>query len=94
MSCGDAHDMDCARAIEQVYVYLDGEMPDEDCAEVRRHLEECAPCLREYGLEQAFKAAVARSCGCEEVPEDVRQRLLVKLREVRVELTQVEYLPE
>ena len=44
MSCGDPHDMDCARAIEQVYVYLDGEMPDEDCAEVRRHLEECAPC--------------------------------------------------
>ena len=94
MSCGEPHDMDCARAIEQVYVYLDGEMPDTDCAEVRRHLEECAPCLREYGLEQAFKTLVARSCGCDETPTDVRERLLGRLREVRIELSQVEFQPE
>ncbi len=91
MSCGDPHDMDCARAIEQVYLYLDGEMPDADCAEVRRHIEDCAPCLRAYGLEQAVKSLVARSCGCDETPPQVRERVIDRLREVRVELMQVEY---
>jgi mycothiol system anti-sigma-R factor len=86
--------MDCAKAIEKVYFYLDGEMPDADCTEIRTHLEECAPCLREYGLEQAFKALIARSCGCDETPAEVKQRLLGRLREVRVELMQVEYQPE
>ena len=96
MSCGcdDPHEVDCARVIDQVYLYLDGEMPDTDCAEVRRHLEDCAPCLREYGLEQVFKTIVARSCGCDETPPDVRERLLVRLREVRTELAHAEFHPE
>lgn len=93
MNCDDPN-MDCAAAIEKVYLYLDGEIPDEDCSELRRHIEECAPCLREYGLEQQFKALVARSCGCEPTPPDLREKLLGKLREVRVELMQVEYQPE
>ena len=94
MSCGDPHDVDCAKVIEQVYLYLDGELPDDDCAEVRLHLDDCSPCLREYGLEQAVKAVVARSCGCDETPPDVRNRLLDRLREVRIELAQKEFQPE
>jgi mycothiol system anti-sigma-R factor len=94
MSCGDPHDIDCAKAIEKVYLYLDGEIADEDGTELRRHIEDCAPCLREYGLEQQFKALVARSCGCDETPPEVKEKLLVRLREVRVELSQVEYQPE
>ena len=94
MSCGNPHDMECAKALEKVYLYLDSEIPDDDCAELRRHIEDCAPCLREYGLEQSFKSLVARSCGCDEAPRDVRERLLVRLREVRVELSRVEFLPE
>ena len=94
MSCGNPHEMDCADALAKVYLYLDGEMADADCTELRHHLEECAPCLREFGLEQHFKALVTRSCGCDEAPADMKERLLVRLREVRVELTHVEYRPE
>jgi mycothiol system anti-sigma-R factor len=94
VTCGDPHDLDCRAAIEKVYLYLDREMPDEDCTELRRHIEDCAPCLREYGLEQQFKALVARSCNCDETPPDLRSKLLTRLREVRIELTQVEYQPE
>jgi mycothiol system anti-sigma-R factor len=94
VSCGEPHAMDCSKVIEQVYLYLDGEMPDGDSSEVRAHLEDCAPCLREYGLEQVFKTLVARSCGCDETPVDVRERLLTRLREVRMEIAQVEYQPE
>ncbi len=94
MSCGNPHEIDCSQALENVYLYLDGEMPDEDCAQLRRHIEECSPCLREYGLEQAFKALIARSCGCEPTPPEIRERLIVRLREVRVELAQVEFRAE
>lgn len=94
MSCGNPHEMDCGKALDDVYLYLDGEMADADCAEVRAHLEECAPCLRAYGLEQLVKTVIARSCGCEETPVEVRERLMVRLRTVRVELSQREYQPE
>jgi mycothiol system anti-sigma-R factor len=94
VSCGEAHDVDCAKVIEQVYLYLDGELPDDGGSQVRHHLEECAPCLREYGLEQEFKAFVARSCRCEDTPPEVKERLLARLREVRAEIAQVEYQPE
>jgi len=93
-SCDDPTGMDCAAAIEKVYLYLDGEIPDDDCTQLRQHIEDCAPCLREYGLEQQFKALVARSCGCESPPPELKQKLLTKLREVRVELMQLEYRPE
>jgi mycothiol system anti-sigma-R factor len=91
MSCGNPHDKHCAEVIQQVWLYLDAEMPDDDCSEIRAHLEECSPCLREYGLEQDFKALVARKCGCEEAPGELRTRLVAKLREVRLEITQVEF---
>ena len=92
--CTDPTGLDCAKAIEKGYLYLDGEIPDEDCKGLRQHIEDCAPCLREYGLEQQFKALVARSCGCDETPPDLKSKLLVRLREVRVALMAVEYQPE
>ena len=91
MSCGNPHDTPCSEVIEQVYVYLDAEQDEIDRDLVRLHLDECAPCLRQFGLEQAVKSLVARCCGGDPVPIDLRERVLVRLREVRIELEQVEY---
>ena len=93
MSCGEPHDTPCSEVLGQVYLYLDGE--DEAAARenVRQHLDECSPCLRKYGLEQAVKALVARSCA-ERAPVDLRERILVRLQQVRVEIDQVEYTSE
>ena len=63
MSCGDPHETPCSEVLEQVYLYLDGEDDEDTHQHVRIHLDECAPCLRQYGLEQAVKALVARCCG-------------------------------
>ncbi len=90
MSCGAPHE-DCGKVIEAVYLYLDGEMGDADCAEVRAHLEDCVPCLREYGLEEDFKRLLARKCGCDPAPEELRSRVMTRLREVRVEIATVEF---
>ena len=84
MSCGNPHDTDCREVIEKVYLYLDGEMQDEDCIDIREHLDECSPCLREFGIEQEVKALVARCCGSETAPIELKQRLRVKLAELVV----------
>lgn len=82
MSCGDPHDTDCASVLEQVYEYIDHEMDDDDLATVKQHLDECRPCLAEYGLEQAVKSLVHRCCS-EVAPEDLRAKVLSKIRQVQ-----------
>jgi mycothiol system anti-sigma-R factor len=94
MSCGSPHETDCSDVIEQVYLYLDGEIDDTTRHKVREHLDECAPCLRKFGLEQDVKALVARCCGNDAAPEGLRERLVVRLQQVRVELGTIEYRAE
>jgi mycothiol system anti-sigma-R factor len=91
MSCGNPHDVKCSEVIEQVYLYLDGELDDLGRQQVRDHLDECAPCLRQFGLEQDVKALVARCCGGETAPYGLKERLVVRLQQVRVELGTIEF---
>lgn len=94
MSCGTPHDVDCSEVIEQVYLYLDDEIDEATREKVRVHLHECAPCLRQFGIEQEVKALVARCCGRDAAPDTLRLRLLERLQQVRVELTSIEYRAE
>ena len=94
MSCGDPHETPCSEVLEQVYLYLDGEDDEHTHQHVRIHLDECAPCLRQYGLEQAVKSLVARCCGGDPAPSDLRDRVLVRIQQVRLEIEHVEYRAE
>ena len=93
MSCGDPHETPCSEVLEQVYLYLDGEAEEHDREHVRIHLDECAPCLRKYGLEQAVKALVARSCA-EQAPLELKHRVMTRIQEVRIEIEHVEFRAE
>jgi mycothiol system anti-sigma-R factor len=94
MSCGEPHETDCREVLDKVYLYLDGEADDGDLLNIRQHLDECAPCLRQYGLEQQVKALVARCCGSDPAPDGLRVRVLQRIRQVRVEIDHVEYRAE
>jgi mycothiol system anti-sigma-R factor len=94
MSCGDPHETDCREVLDKVYLYLDGEADDGDLRKIRLHLDECAPCLRQYGLEQQVKALVARCCGSDPAPDGLRVRVLERIRQVRVEIDHVEFRAE
>jgi mycothiol system anti-sigma-R factor len=94
MSCGEPHETDCREVLAEVYFYLDLECTDERRDLIRQHLDECSPCLREYGIEQEVKALVARCCGGETAPVELRQRLRIKLGELIFEAETHEYLPE
>ena len=89
MSCGNPHEVDCSEIIGLVYEYIDNELPLNDCAKVRQHLDECGPCLAKYGLEEAVKSLVHRSCGSDAVPGDLRNKVLTRIQEVRVEIIRV-----
>jgi mycothiol system anti-sigma-R factor len=88
VSCGRPHEVACSEILAQVYSYLDGELGEPDCAQIRKHLEqeECGPCLREFGLEEAVKRLVAEHCGCDPVPVGLREKVLLRIRQVSLDL--------
>jgi mycothiol system anti-sigma-R factor len=94
VSCGDPHEKDCREVIAEVYFYLDLEASDERRDLIRDHLDECSPCLREYGIEQEVKALVARCCGQETAPQELKMRLRAKLSAMVFEADSHELLPE
>ena len=57
MSCGTPHATDCREVLRAVYLYLDGEIDTEQRRLIREHLDECAPCLRQFGVEQEVKVS-------------------------------------
>jgi mycothiol system anti-sigma-R factor len=66
--------------------YLDGEMDDAVGLRIREHLDECGPCLREYGLEEMVKRLVHKCCGQEAVPVELRTKVLTRIAVVRAEI--------
>lgn len=86
MHSGDHREADCREALAEVFLYLDLECSEERRLLIRRHLDGCAGCLREYGIEQEVKALVARCCGNEVAPMELRERLRIRLNELVVEI--------
>ena len=85
MSCGEPHDKDCSEVLERVFFFIDNEMENAAKGEIERHLDECGPCLQKYDLERTVKALVARSCS-EHAPETLREKVLLRIRTVQVEI--------
>lgn len=88
MSCGNPHETPCSEVLARVYTYLDGELEEEGCAKVRQHLDECGPCLREYGLEEAVKKLVGKACGCEPCPDTLRSKVMSRIEQLCVEISE------
>jgi mycothiol system anti-sigma-R factor len=87
MTCGDPHDKDCSEVLERVFFFIDNELPNADVADIQHHLDECGPCLQKYDLERTVKALVQRSCS-EHAPQTLREKVLLRIREVQVEITE------
>lgn len=86
MSCGHPHDVRCGEVLAQVYAYLDGEIGEAGYVQIRKHLDECGPCLREFGLEEVVKRLVHNCCAREAAPGGLREKVLIKLAAIRHEL--------
>lgn len=84
MSCGNPHEMPCEEVLAMVYDFLDDEVDEVDRHRIVEHLDECGPCLRQFGLEQAVKSLVQRSCACEHAPERLRVQIVTTIRSISV----------
>ena len=78
----------CADYLERIVYFLDNELDEADCSAVQLHLDECGPCLEKYDLQRTVKAVVHRSCSSDLAPQELRQRVMVRIREVQVRITE------
>ena len=86
MSCGNRHDKDCSEVLERVFFFIDNELPNADSSEIQHHHDEFGPCQQKYDLERTVKALIQRSCA-EHAPETLRDKVLLRIRQVQVEIT-------
>jgi mycothiol system anti-sigma-R factor len=84
-------DLDCDQVLADVYLYLDDETDSSVRDRMKVHLHECAPCLQQFGVEQEMKSLVARTCGGDRAPRELHERIRVRLTEVTIETSHVEY---
>jgi mycothiol system anti-sigma-R factor len=75
----------CDDVLSHVFEFLDHETVDERRALIAEHLEDCSGCLREFGIEQEFKALVRRRCGGDTPPSGLRERIKIQLTTVSFE---------
>lgn len=78
--CSESEGPDCTQVLAEVYVLLDRECTGDHEAELRRHLEDCPPCLEEYGIGEQIKQLLARKCGGDHAPDQLKQRLQATIR--------------
>jgi mycothiol system anti-sigma-R factor len=75
----------CDDVLSHVFEFLDHETDEERRMLIAEHLEDCSGCLREFGIEQEFKALVRRRCGGDVPPPGLRERIKVRLTTVSFE---------
>jgi mycothiol system anti-sigma-R factor len=82
---GEVSASECADFLERIVYFIDNELDEADCSEVRMHLDSCNPCLEKYDLQRTVKSVVARSCS-ELAPSELRERVMIRIREVQVQI--------
>src|SRR6195952_4353134 len=75
----------CDDVLSHVFEFLDHETDDSRRAVIAAHLEDCSSCLRQFGIEQEFKALVRRRCGGDTPPPGLRDRIKLHLTTVSFE---------
>jgi mycothiol system anti-sigma-R factor len=89
VSCGDHHETDCSEVLAEVWLFLDQECNEGRRALLTKHLDECAPCLAEYGLDEKLKKLLATKCGGEAAPDSLKDRLRNQIRYAVLEQAEV-----
>ena len=76
---------DCADAIHRLYHFLDGELTDDRRVEIRRHLDDCGPCLEAFDFEMELRVMIASKCR-DDVPDGLRERIALAIHHEELHL--------
>jgi mycothiol system anti-sigma-R factor len=71
---------DCAEALEELYLFLDGQLTDERRVIIRSHLDGCSPCFEAFDFEAELRIVIAHRCK-DSVPSALRDRIASLLSE-------------
>lgn len=71
--------IDCAEILERLYEYLDGELTAERAAEVKTHLQDCAPCTALSGFEATYIRFLEARTRARNAPEELKKRILKEM---------------
>lgn len=75
---------ECSEAVEVLYHFLDGQLTEERRILIKRHLDDCPPCLDAFDFEAELRIVIAHKCR-ERVPEELRWRVAKAIRAVQLE---------
>ena len=65
---------DCNETLQELYLYLDGQLTDDDRVHIQQHLDDCSPCLEAYDFEAELRLVIKSRC-VDQVPEALRARI-------------------
>lgn len=75
----DHYHENCQALLGSLSEYIDGELPPNLCAEIEKHLEGCNNCRAVLNTTKRTIDLVQVQAGEEPLPEDVRERLFLRL---------------
>lgn len=90
MSCGNPHEHDCSEVLALVGAFLNGRIDAQHWQDVAQHLDECGPCLGQFGdydvdqVDHVVQAMVHRYGGCGPAPEHLRVQIVTRIRSVSI----------
>lgn len=70
--------LSCHEAVERLWAFIDGELPEQDAVAVRAHLDACRACYPHFDYQKAF-CQFLRSCRKENAPPELRRKIFLQL---------------
>jgi mycothiol system anti-sigma-R factor len=67
--------IECREALKQIELFLDGELGPSMHAEIHEHLGSCDSCTGHWHFRRRLKELLRATCGCDEVPTELLQRV-------------------
>ncbi|NIP78453.1 MAG: hypothetical protein GWM90_04315 [Gemmatimonadetes bacterium] len=71
----------CEDALARLWDFLDGELPPDEEAAVKKHLDICNRCYPQYDFQQAYLSYTRRIQERDHAPPSLRRRLFTRILE-------------
>ncbi len=74
--------IECEQVLQEIELYLDGELVGAIARDIEDHLGQCGPCMSRSEFRRKLKGLIAARCGCDEVPPHLTEKLHTLLSRV------------
>jgi mycothiol system anti-sigma-R factor len=64
---------ECEQTMQQLSLYIDRELSDDEVRRVKAHLEDCPPCEKVFDFQAQMKRLVRKECCTDDAPVRLRE---------------------